>query len=67
MVTLDTAIDVLYATDARTLTLQGKWSVASDAARLKAASHDSQMLVTATYSQQMTEVIPSTSSFDQLN
>ena len=34
---------------------------------LKAASHDSQMLVTATYSQQMTEVISSTSSFDQLN
>ena len=32
--TLDTAIDVLHATDARTLTLQGKWSVASDAARL---------------------------------
>ena len=35
--------------------------------RVKAASHDSQMLVTATYSQQMTEVISSTSSFDQLN
>ena len=34
---------------------------------LKAASRDSQMLVTATYSQQMTEVISSTSSFDQLN
>ena len=34
---------------------------------LKAASHDSQMLVTANYSQQMTEVISSTSSFDQLN
>ena len=34
---------------------------------LKAASHDSQMLVTATYSQQMTEVISSTSSCDQLN
>ena len=34
---------------------------------LKAASHDSQMLVTATDSQQMTEVIASTSSFDQLN
>ena len=33
---------------------------------LKAASHDSQMLVTATYSQQMTEVISSTSSLDQL-
>ena len=35
--------------------------------RVKAASHDSQMLETATYSQQMTEVISSTSSFDQLN
>ena len=34
---------------------------------LKAASHDSQMLVTATDSQQMTEVISSNSSFDQLN
>ena len=34
---------------------------------LKAASHDSQMLVTATYRQQMTEVISSTSLFDQLN
>ena len=34
---------------------------------LKAAAHDSQMLVTATYSQQMTEVISSTSSFGQLN
>ena len=33
---------------------------------LKAASHDSQMLVTATCSQQMTEVISSTSSCDQL-
>ena len=33
---------------------------------LKTASHDSQMLVTVTYSQQMTEVISSTSSFDQL-
>ena len=33
----------------------------------KVASHDSQMLVTATYSHQMTEVISSTSSFDQLN
>ena len=33
---------------------------------IKAASHDSQMLVTATYSQQMTEVISSTSSFDQV-
>ena len=36
-------------------------------AAFKASSHDSQMLVTATYSQQMTEVISSTSSFDQLN
>ena len=36
-------------------------------AAFKAASHDSQMLVTVTYSQQMTEVISSTSSFDQLN
>ena len=35
-------------------------------ATLKAASHDSQMLVTATYSQQMTEVISSNSSLDQL-
>ena len=28
VVTLDTEIDVLHATDARTLTMQGKWSVA---------------------------------------
>ena len=34
VVTLDTAIDVLHATDTRTMTLHGKWSVASDAARL---------------------------------
>ena len=38
-----------------------------DCSSVKAASHDSQMLVTATYSQQMTEVIWNTSSFDQLN
>ena len=34
VVTLETSIDVLHATDARTLTSQGKWSVASDAVRL---------------------------------
>ena len=34
---------------------------------VKAASHDSEMLVTSTKNQQMTEAISSTSSFDQLN